>query len=319
MYTFLGEIYDFYKVKMNRDSFNNAGATMRAFVNLPAELAGEKLCPNARWVRGNGPTDNQLQTCPGWNTRDIDAHEFTHGVVEYTANLDFLNQSGALNEAIADVFAMGVDPDDWQLGEDLTIGAIRHVNDPGQNRSANSSGGTSPYPMPDRLFSPLYFCEEGDRGGVHINMTIPTKAFYLMVAGGTFNGCTMTPVARDKVLLVWYQALTKYLGQTSNFRNLYDGMVQGCTELYGATSNECVQIKKSMEAVELDQQPLGEQKAPVCRNVTAAAPSCVGTENPVTPSPNVTGIACSNVEGDATGDGKVNLADYQTWRREFTK
>lgn len=329
MYTFLGEIYNFYKVKTNRDSYDGAGASMRAFVNLPAEINGEKLCPNARWIRGNGPADNQLQTCPGWNTRDIDAHEFTHGVVEYTANLDFMDQSGALNEAIADVFAMGIDADDWQMGEDLSIGAIRHINDPSQNRTPNSTGGTMANPMPDRLFSSRYYCGENDRGGVHINMTVPTKAFYLMAAGGTFNGCTMTGVGKDKALLIWYQALTKYLGQTSNFRNLYDGMVQGCAELYGATSNECTQIKKSMQAVELDQQPLGQQKSPRCSNVAAATPTCVGATSPPTtapsnppqasPTPGLTGIACTTVEGDGTGDGKVNLTDYAIWKKVFTR
>lgn len=325
MYNYLGEIYTFYKSKMNRDSYDNQGGTIRAFVNLPTELNGEKICPNARWIRAEGQATNQLQTCPGWNTRDIDAHEFTHGVVEYTANLDFMDQSGALNEAIADIFAVGIDSDDWQIGEDLSIGAIRHLDDPSKNRNPTSSGGSVSSPMPDTMFSQRYYCGTGDRGGVHVNMTVPTKAFYLMVVGGNFNGCAMTGLGKDKALLVWYQALTKYLGQTSNFRNLYDGLLQGCADLYGATSNECMQVTKSAQAVELDQQPLGEQKGPTCLNIARKTPSCV-SNNPTTPptqtpstTPALTGVACTNVIGDGNGDGKVTLTDYGVWKKAFTQ
>ena len=35
---------------------------------------------------------------------DVIGHELTHGVTQYTANLDYQGQSGALNESISDVF-----------------------------------------------------------------------------------------------------------------------------------------------------------------------------------------------------------------------
>lgn len=314
MYGFLGEIYTFYSTKMQRDSYNNQGASLRAFVNLPASINGEKICPNARWTMAEGGAENQIQTCPGWATRDIVAHELTHGVVEYTAHLDFMNQSGSLNEAVADIFAMGVDVEDWQIGEDLLIGAIRNLDDPGQNRTLGSTGGTAPNPMPDRMFSARYYCGAGDRGGVHLNMSVPTKAFYLMVVGGSFNGCNMTAIGKDKALLVWYQALTKYLSTTSNFRDAYNGVMQGCADLYGAASNECAQVKKSLQAVEMDQQPVGEQSGPKCQNIAAKTPACAGA---VEPSPVITNVACTNVQGDANGDGRITLVDYQSWRNMY--
>ena len=36
---------------------------------------------------------------------DVMAHEFTHGVTQFTAALVYQDQSGALNESISDVFA----------------------------------------------------------------------------------------------------------------------------------------------------------------------------------------------------------------------
>ena len=42
----------------------------------------------------------------------------------------FPPESGALNEAISDIFASNLDPDDWELGEDLPGGAIRGMANP---------------------------------------------------------------------------------------------------------------------------------------------------------------------------------------------
>jgi Zn-dependent metalloprotease len=316
-YGFTGEAYQFYSSKLQRDSYDNQGSPIKTFVNLPDTINGQKLCPNARWLQKDTGVENQLQVCPGWVTRDIVSHELTHGVVEYTAHLDFLNQSGALNEAIADTFATGVD-DNWTIGEGLSIGAIRHIDDPSQNRSPSSSGGTVANPMPDHLFSSRYYCGTQDRGGVHLNMSIPTKAYYLMVVGGDYNGCTMSSIGKDKALLVWYQALTKYLGVTSNFRDAYDGLVQGCADLYGSTSNECLQVTKSLQAVEMDQQPLGDQTSPKCNNISAAPATCIGAVNPTAgPTAVPTGGSCSFMEGDANHDGSVDVIDFATWKRIY--
>ena len=51
---------------------------------------------------------------------DVAAHEMTPGVIEKTVRLEYLFQSGALNESLADVFAAMVDSDDWLIGEDVT-------------------------------------------------------------------------------------------------------------------------------------------------------------------------------------------------------
>lgn len=64
---------------------------------------------------------------------DVLAHEFTHAVVEHTAELAYRGQSGALNESGADVFAaclkqrlLGQDADsaDWLIGEGIFTSAV---------------------------------------------------------------------------------------------------------------------------------------------------------------------------------------------------
>ena len=67
---------------------------------------------------------------------DVAGHEMTHGVIENTARLEYRNQSGALNESFADIFATLIDRDDWTLGEDVVksnvfpSGALRSLENP---------------------------------------------------------------------------------------------------------------------------------------------------------------------------------------------
>lgn len=50
---------------------------------------------------------------------DVVAHELTHAVTEHTANLEYQDESGALNESFSDIFGAMVDRDDWEAGEDI--------------------------------------------------------------------------------------------------------------------------------------------------------------------------------------------------------
>ncbi len=56
---------------------------------------------------------------------DIMAHEYTHGVIEYSSGLVYNNESGALNEAFADIFGVAAEAysrgskhPDWLMGAD---------------------------------------------------------------------------------------------------------------------------------------------------------------------------------------------------------
>jgi hypothetical protein len=46
---------------------------------------------------------------------DVIGHELTHGVTEHEAGLQYLNQSGALNESISDVFGSLVKQAAWRV------------------------------------------------------------------------------------------------------------------------------------------------------------------------------------------------------------
>ena len=60
---------------------------------------------------------------------DVVAHELTHGVTDYTSQLFYAFQSGAINEAFSDIMGEFMDQANgrgtdnattkWQIGEDL--------------------------------------------------------------------------------------------------------------------------------------------------------------------------------------------------------
>ncbi len=92
--------------------------------------------PNAFW------DGTQMVFGTGYATADdVVGHELTHGYVERkTAGLFALNQSGALDESLADTIGEIVDhrnpastenDDDWVVGEDLPgAGTSRSMQDP---------------------------------------------------------------------------------------------------------------------------------------------------------------------------------------------
>ena len=91
------EIYDLFKIAFGRDSFDGAGATMDSIFNRG------NGCPNASW---NGVF---ISFCPGTTTDDITAHEWGHAYTEFTSNLIYAWQPGALNESYSDIWGETVD------------------------------------------------------------------------------------------------------------------------------------------------------------------------------------------------------------------
>ncbi|HYO78131.1 MAG TPA: M4 family metallopeptidase, partial [Thermoanaerobaculia bacterium] len=172
--------YDYYKAVHNRDSFNNAGATITTTVHHSVNYN------NAFWngtqlVYGDG--DGTTFT-PLGNALDVGAHELSHAVTTNTANLTYSYESGALNEATSDIMAAAVEAwkdgavsaDTWKVGEDIytpaTAGdALRSMADPA------ASG--------DYDYYPTRYTGSEDSGGVHMNSGIANLAFKLMVTGGT--------------------------------------------------------------------------------------------------------------------------------------
>ncbi len=95
---FTGDSYWFFKNTFGRDSYDGAGHSMTTVNN-----DGRINCPNANW---NGITTNY---CDGTATDDVVAHEWGHAYTEYTDNLIYQWQPGALNESYSDIWGETID------------------------------------------------------------------------------------------------------------------------------------------------------------------------------------------------------------------
>jgi YVTN family beta-propeller protein len=244
---YAGDTYDFYLTNHGRDSLNNAGLTLVSTVHY-----GAANYQNAFW---NG---SQMAYGNGFSAADdVVGHELTHGVTQYTSNLFYYYQSGAINESLSDVFGEFIDQTNghgndsagvrWLMGEDVPgIGAIRNMQDP------------SAFSEPDKMTSPFYYLGSSDNGGVHFNSGINNKAAYLMVDGGTFNGQTVTGLGIPKVAKIYYEVQTHLLTSGSDYGDLGDALYQGCSNLVGTagiTTSDCQQVRNATLAVEMNLQP----------------------------------------------------------------
>ncbi|HEX9187041.1 MAG TPA: PA domain-containing protein, partial [Vicinamibacteria bacterium] len=91
------ETYDLFSNAFGRDSFDASGGIMDSIFNRG------NGCPNASW---NGLF---ISFCPGTTTDDVTAHEWGHAYTQYTDNLIYQWQPGALNESYSDIWGETVD------------------------------------------------------------------------------------------------------------------------------------------------------------------------------------------------------------------
>ncbi|MEL6922780.1 MAG: M4 family metallopeptidase, partial [Bacteroidota bacterium] len=223
-------VYEYFKNTFNRNSIDGSGGNMLSIVNV-VDDDGSQM-DNAFFNDGNMYYGNGSQAFePLAKALDVAGHEITHGVVQYTANLVYLSQPGALNESFADIFGALIDRDDWQIGENVTrtqyiaSGALRDLSNP--NNGANrGEPGWQPAHMDEYVELPE--TREGDNGGVHINSGIVNKAFHLFA----------TAIGRDKAEQIYYKALRDYLTRSSQFVDCRLAVIQAATDRHGANSPE---------------------------------------------------------------------------------
>ncbi len=237
-----GVVLDFYKNLFNRNSLDGSGMIINSFIHYSSAYN------NAFWdghemIYGDG--DGVMFTYLSGDL-DIVGHEMTHGLVSSTANLNYQNQPGTLNESMADVFGVLIetwykynvrsggswkyDAADWVMGDDVyTPGrsgdALRSLTDPAK------------YGQPANMNS--YICTTVDNGGVHANSGIPSRAAAL-IAGS---------IGMEKTARIYYRALTNYMIPTTDFLQAYCSIRQAASDLYGAGNSETAAVDSAFSAV----------------------------------------------------------------------
>jgi Zn-dependent metalloprotease len=225
----------YYAAAHGRDSFNGTGGKVLTYGHYSRGLV------NAYWDGtritvgdGDGVTSDYL------GVLDVMAHEFSHGVTEYEANLTYSNESGALNEATSDIFAAAVEAyvdgavtaDTWDIGEDcwLASPALRYMDAPSTDGSSRDH------------YSARY-TGTSDNGGVHWNSGIANHFFYLLAAGGQHHtaayrtGTVVTGLGIDAAADIWYLALSSYMTSSTTFAGAATATLSACSALgYDATT-----------------------------------------------------------------------------------
>lgn len=253
-----GQTYDFYHAVFGRDSYNNAGAQLISTVHYGSNLN------NAYWSSTNhqmmyGDGDG-VKFAPFSLALDVTAHELTHAVTDSTADLVYSGESGALNEAMSDIFAECTEKyingaPDWLIGEDVyTPGvagdALRYMYDPVLDDPQISD----PDLISSRDYYPDRYLGGKDYGGVHINSGIANLAFYLLTVGGSHPRGKTTNVVPgigiSKAQQIFYRALTVYMDPDDSFLDARSKTIKAAADLYGGScSAEAKAVKSAWSAV----------------------------------------------------------------------
>lgn len=195
LYGYLVQTVDFYKINLNRNSYNGYWGP----IDLVSDVHFSQIkSKNALTYSSN----NGSMICYGDElsvARVIVAHEFTHSVIYIIAGLESdgeLVESGALNEAICDLMGMVVDDyaNDREFDNDGTweMPEMRNLADPD-----NSNGG--------RVHLPAAYGDENWNNGnldIHHASTVISHAGYLMCNDDSLEGESLTTEQLGKLLYV---------------------------------------------------------------------------------------------------------------------
>jgi thermolysin len=270
-HVYAGYTYDYYFKRFGRKGLNDNNIRILSLVNpVPRTAAGlnqyfssfPDFFVNAFYA-GGGLMVYGVGLPPGftlggqsWNflsgSIDVVGHELSHGVTEFTSNLIYRNESGALNEAFSDIMGTSIEfffqpagngdlKADYLLGEDVVKpGGIRSMENPAL------------YGDPDHYSK--RFLGAGDNGGVHTNACIATQAFYLAIEGGTnrTSGLAVQGVGaanREQMEKVFYRAFTQLLPSNATFSVARAATIQAARDLYGTGSNAERAVTQAWTAV----------------------------------------------------------------------
>jgi Zn-dependent metalloprotease len=254
-YTGLGDTHALYWSQYQRDSIDGRGLPLDATVHYGRDY-DNAFWDGERMVFGDGDGEvfNRFTL-----SLSVIAHELTHGVTQYTADLAYEGQSGALNESVSDVFgalaeqhAAGQDTAaaSWLIGEGLFTDqvqgqALRSMKAPGTAYDDDVLGTD---PQPDSMAG---FVEtDDDHGGVHINSGIPNRAFYLVADAIGGN-------AWDAPGQIWYDTLTgQDLGAHASFAVFARATETAAVARFGQGSREHEAVLAGWAGVGLALGPL---------------------------------------------------------------
>ncbi len=227
--------YDYFMQQHGRDSYDDSGAAILAYVHVSNNWFNASW--NGQFIQFGDGNNNPLTHI------DVAAHELAHGVTGTSANLIYANESGALNESYSDVFANAVEFFGQATGADWLIGTANFVLRDMSNPKA--------FGQPDTYLGQNW---DSIQYIVHTNSGVQNYWFYLLTDGDTGtndNGdsYTVTGLGIDTSGAIAYRNLVYYLTPGSNYFDAREGAITSALDLYGTCSNAVLQTIKAWHAV----------------------------------------------------------------------
>ncbi len=241
---------------MLSDKFNWNGIDGDSSPVVSVTNAGGKYFLNAYWNNevayfGNGTCDDFGPL----TIMDIVGHEFTHGVITHSSDLEYQDESGAINESIADIVGKALEyfydneNFNWYEGDRANKRsseyAFRSLKDPHE------------FNDPKYYLGQYWYTGQGDNGGVHSNSGVMNYWFYLLVEGGTGTtenneSYNVPKIGMEKAFELVFQTNVNYLTPNSRFGDMVQLSLLQAGDLYGNQSIEVEAVKEAWRAVGLN-------------------------------------------------------------------
>lgn len=240
------KVFDYWRTIQNRNSIDGNGIQIRSFVHVNEERNGQLVAmDNAYWNSQKTSIfygDGNFVFRPVISL-DICAHEIGHGVCQFTSNLTYQGESGALNEGFSDIWGATIEAwaaptkQRWLIAEEVTLlypNYLRSMSNPNSGLSN----------QPDTYNGSYWASTSGssDNGGVHTNSGVLNYWYYLLSDGGSGtndinNTYTVSGIGLDKAAKIAYRT-EQLLNSSANYAMARTMSIQAARDLFGTNSCE---------------------------------------------------------------------------------
>ena len=243
--------YDFMNDEFGWKGIDNEGGDLITVVHASRRFYTNAYWNGSRVFVGNGDCDDYGPL----TVLDVVGHEFTHGVIDHSCDLVYQDESGALNESIADILGKSLEYKydqenfNWLIGDKFRVEqdgekSFRNMKDPNEENDPKFYNGDH------------WQFGSSDRGGVHSNSGVLNYWFYMLVEGD--EGINevgyeykVEAIGIDDAIQIVYGCMTGYFVENTNYVNAMLLSLEQTEDMYGLNSQQYKSVKEAWMAVGL--------------------------------------------------------------------
>lgn len=242
--------YDMLSKNFGWNGLNNSGLPFVTVVH-----ASRRYYVNAYWngdkvFVGNGNCDQYGPL----TTLDVIGHEYTHGIIDYTCNLVYQDESGALNESLADIFGKTLEYKFDRENFNWLIGSKFRIEDPEKGfrdmKDPPAAGD------PKFYLGDFWHTSSSDRGGVHTNSGVFNYWYYLLVEGAVDTNQVdyiydVEAIGIDDAMQIAFGCMSGYFSEDTNYPEAMRLSLQMTKDLFTENSTQYRSVLEAWKAVGL--------------------------------------------------------------------